>query len=139
MPLMEIEWHPSGRQLRVFGISGLLASILAAMVLHFAWGASGLWTLDIVAAGIAIFLCSLLSPAVTRILYVGLTLVAMPIGLVVSFVLLAAFYFLLLTPLAVVFRLIGRDSLCRRYEPDVESYWVEHKSSDKMERYLHQF
>jgi len=139
MPLMEIEWHPSDRQLRVFGLSGLLAAMLAAMVLHFAWGASGLWALVIVAAGIAIFLCSLLSPAVTRILYVGLTLVAMPIGLVGSFVLLAAFYFLLLTPLALVFRLIGRDSLCRRYEPDAESYWVEHTSSDKMERYLHQF
>ena len=24
MALMEIEWHPSGRQLRVFGISGLV-------------------------------------------------------------------------------------------------------------------
>jgi len=136
---MEVEWHPNGRQLRVFGVSGLLASILAAVILHFVWGVSGLWALVVVAAGTTIFVCSLLSPAATRILYVGLTLVAMPIGLVLSFVLLAAFYFLLLTPLAMVFRLIGRDSLCRRYEPDAESYWVEHRPSDNMERYLHQF
>jgi len=139
MPLMEIEWHPSDRQLHVFGVSGLLASILAAGIVHFVWGTSGLWALVIVAAGAAIFLCSLLSPAVTRVLYVGLTLAVMPIGLVASFVLLAAFYFLLLTPLAMVFRLIGRDSLCRRYEPDAESYWVNHRPSDNMERYLHQF
>ncbi len=136
---MEIEWHPSDRQLRVFGLSGLAASILAALILHFAWGLATISMLAVVMAGAVIFLCSLISPAAARVLYVGLTLFAMPIGLVVSFVLLAAFYFLLLTPLALVFRLIGRDSLYRRYEPDAESYWVEHTSSDKMERYLHQF
>jgi hypothetical protein len=139
MALMEIEWHPSDRQLRVFGVAGLPASILAALILHFLWGTSWLGALAVVAAGTAIFLCSLLSQAVTRILYVSLTLVAMPIGVVVSFVLLAVFYFLLLTPLALVFRLIGRDSLCRRYEPQAQSYWAKHKPSDNMERYLHQF
>ena len=139
MPLMEIEWHPSDRQLQMFGASGLVASILAALVLHFAWGLAAIWMLAVVTAGAAILLCSLISPAVARILYIGLTLVAMPIGLVVSFVLLAAFYFLLLTPLALVFRLIGRDSLRRKYEPDAKSYWVAHKPNDNMERYLHQF
>jgi hypothetical protein len=139
MPLMEVEWHPRGRQLRVFGVSGLAASILAALVLHFVWGLAAPWMLVVVAAGAAIFACSLISPVATRVLYVGLTLVAMPIGIVVSFILLAAFYFLLLTPLAIVFRLIGRDSLCRRYEPDAESYWVDHKQNESMERYLHQF
>jgi uncharacterized membrane protein len=139
MALMEIEWHPSLRQLRVFGVSGLAASILAAMALVFIWATTVLWAIVALVAGASIFLCSLLSPRAARWLYIGLTLVAMPIGLVVSFVLLAAFYFLLLTPLAVVFRLIGRDSLHRRYEPDAESYWVKHKPSDDMERYLHQF
>jgi len=139
MTLMEVDWHPSGRQLHVFGVSGLVASILAASILHFVWGVSGLWAGVVVAVGAAICVCSLLSPVVTRILYVGLTLVAMPIGLAVSFVLLATFYFLIVTPLALVFRLTGRDALHRRYEPDTESYWVQHKASDNMERYLHQF
>ncbi len=139
MSLMEIEWHPSGRQLRVFGVSSLAASILAALILHFAWALAALWMLAVVTAGAAIFLCSLISPTAARILYIGLTLVAMPIGIVVSFVLLAAFYFLLLTPLAMIFRLIGRDSLRRKYEPDIKSYWVEHQPSENMERYLHQF
>jgi len=139
MALMEIEWHPSGRQLRVFGISGLVASILAALILHFAWGVGGVWPWIVVAAGAGIFLCSLISQAATRLLYVGLTLVAMPIGFVVSYILLGAFYFLLLTPIALFFRLIGRDSLRRKYEPQAESYWVAHKPTENMERYLHQF
>jgi hypothetical protein len=139
MALMEIEWHPSGRQLRVFGVSGFAASIPAALILRFAWGAGGVWPWVVVAAGAAIFACSLISQPATRLLYIGLTLVAMPLGIVVSFLVLGAFYFLLVTPLAIVFRLIGRDSMHRKYEPQAESYWVPHKASENTERYLHQF
>jgi hypothetical protein len=136
---MEVEWHPTGRQLRVFGLSGLVASILAASILHFVWGVAAFWGIVVLAAGAGIFLCSLISQTATRLLYVGLTLVAMPIGLVVSYILLGAFYFLLLMPLALLFRLIGRDSLRRKYEPQAGSYWVAHKPTENMERYLHQF
>lgn len=139
MPLIEIEWHPTGRQLRVFGLSGLLASIVAALVLLFVWGVALLWALAALAAGAVIFVSSLISPKLTRLLYIGLTAVVLPIGLVVSFVLLAAFYFLLLTPIALVFRLIGRDTLHRKFDPTAGSYWVPHESSDDMERYFHQF
>ena len=137
--LIEIEWHPTRRQLRLFGASGLLASIVAALALHFVWGAAVLWAAVVLATGAALCLCSLIAPAVTRILFIGLTLVAMPFGFVSSLLLLAAFYFLLLTPLALVFRLIGRDALCRRFDPAAESYWVPHRSNEDLERYFHQF
>jgi len=136
--LTEIQWHPTGRQLRVFGVSGLLASFAAALVLSFLWSVAILWAGLVLAAGAAIFLCSLISPRAARILYVGLALVGMPIGFAVSFVLLAVFYFLLLTPVALVFRVIGRDSLHRWFEPEVPSYWVPHQSDDDAERYFHQ-
>jgi len=137
--LIEVQWHPTPKQLRVFGVGGLLASIIAALVLHFVWGAAALWITIVLAAGAAVCLCSLISPAAARILYLGLTLVATPIGFVVSFILLAAFYFLLLTPVALVFRLIGRDVLYRRFDAAATSYWVPHKPSEDMERYFHQF
>jgi hypothetical protein len=139
MALMEIEWHPSGRQLRVFGLTGLVASILVAMILHFAWGLAASWSWIVLAAGAGIFLCSLISPTATRIVFIGLTLVAMPIGIVVSFLLLTVFYFVFLVPLAIVFKLIGRDPLRRRYEPTADTYWVPHKPQENLERYLHQF
>ncbi len=137
--LTEIQWHPTGRQLRVFGVSGLLASIAAALILCFLWGVAILWAILVLAAGAAIFLCSLIAPRVARILYIGLALVGMPIGFVVSLILLAAFYFLLLTPLALVFRLIGRDSLHRRFDANVTSYWVPHRAGEDTERYFRQF
>ena len=167
--LVEIEWHPTDRQLRVFGVSGLLASVAGAFILSFVWGVAIFWAILVLAAGAAIFLCSLTSMKVTRVLYVALTIVGMPVGLVVSLILLAAFYFLLLTPLALVFRLIGRDPLCRSWRghlalaPPAQhrrrglgergqdglatqgrdalatSYWMPHKSNEDTERYFHQF
>jgi len=137
--LIEIEWHPTGRQLRIFGIGGLLASMLAALALHFAWGATALSAGIVLAAGTAVFLCSLLVPTVARLFYVGLTLAALPLGLVVGFLLLAAFYFLLLTPVALVFKLMDRDVLERRFDARAESYWVPHRIGADKERYFHQF
>jgi hypothetical protein len=139
MSLMQIEWHPSSRQLHVFGVSGLLASIVAGVVLHWVWDVALVWSLALLAAGTAIFLCSLISLRATRVLYLGLTIPMLPIGYLVSVLLLAGFYFLIITPVAVVFRLIGRDPLCRRFEATAESYWVPHKPNEEAERYLHQF
>jgi hypothetical protein len=165
--LIEIQWHPTAKQLRIFGVGGLLASIVAALVLYFVWGLAAPWAVVVLAVGAVLCLCSLISPRWTRLPYIGLTLVAMPIGFVASFVLLAVFFFLLLTPVALVFRLIGRDALCRSWRgrpalgPRGEgilpshrgrdaratqgqdglatSYWVPHKPSEDMERYFHQF
>jgi hypothetical protein len=65
--------------------------------------------------------------------------VSLPIGWAVSFILLAAFYFLLLTPLGLFFRLIGRDTLGRKFDPDAESYWLTRQPPKNLDRYFHQF
>jgi hypothetical protein len=38
---------------------------------------------------------------------------------------LGALYFLIFTPVALVMRAAGRDALCRRFEPEARSYWIE--------------
>jgi hypothetical protein len=139
MSLMEFQWHPNQRQLRVFGVAGLAALSVAALVLHLVWGVALPWAVGVFAMGAALFLCSRISPGATRILYLGLTIAAMPLGLAVSFILLAAFYFLLVTPVAVIFKLIGRDALCRKFDTTAASYWVPHRPSENLERYFHQF
>ena len=47
----------------------------------------------------------------------------MPIGMVVSRVLLGALFSGLFTPVGLFFKLIGRDALARRYAPEQASYW----------------
>jgi hypothetical protein len=61
----------------------------------------------------------------SRALYVVLMLVALPIGFVLSHVLMAAIFYLVITPIGLIFRLLGRDAMCRKKEPGRVSYWTD--------------
>jgi len=138
MPLIEIDWNPGRKQLRVFGLSAMAASIVLAGLFVLVWSLAMVWAIVALAAGAAILLCSLILPRAARVVYIALSAVGLPIGFVVSFILLAAFYFLLLTPLALLFRLIGRDALHRRFDRSQDSYWLPRKPTASLDRYFHQ-
>jgi hypothetical protein len=139
MSLIEINWNPNRKELRKFGIISLIALALVASLLYVLKGLGIQWLAIIFFVGLIIFLSSMISLKVTRLIYLGLILVTMPIGLVVSFTLLAMFYFLLLTPFGLLFRLIGRDALSRKFDSDADSYWLIRQPPDSLDRYFHQF
>ncbi len=139
MSLIEINWNPNRKELRNFAIVALIASGLISVLLYVIKGLGIQWLAIICAVGIITFLSSFICIKITRVIYLGLILVTLPIGCVVSFILLAAFYFLLLTPLGLFFRLIGRDPLCRRFDPNVKSYWSRWKPPKNLSRYFQQF
>jgi hypothetical protein len=62
-----------------------------------------------------------------------------PIGLVVSFMILSALFYLLFTPVSLVFRLLGRDTLHRKSDCQAGSYWVPCETQMDMGRYFRQF
>ncbi|NLX06216.1 MAG: hypothetical protein GXY33_13845 [Phycisphaerae bacterium] len=139
MSVIEIDWKPSPRKLRSFGLAGLVMAVVAAIVLH-AWkGLPGVPAAAIVAAGVAMFVLARLSPPAARIVYLGLTLVTWPIGWVLGHVILAAIFFGAITPVGLIFRIIGRDALHRRFDPEATTYWTPHRSPDEVERYFRQF
>ena len=139
MSFVEINWHPKQKQLQSFGKIALIATAVISLLLYVLKGTGIQWALIIFALGLIIFLSSIISLRLTRAIYIVLTAVTFPIGLVVSFILLAAFYFLLLAPLGLVFRFTGRDVLGRKFEPTAESYWQQRKPPESSERYFHQF
>ena len=139
MSLVEINWNPNRKELRNFAIVALIASGLISFLLYVIKGLGIQWLAIICAGGIIVFLSSFICIKITRIIYRGLILVTLPIGYVVSFLLLAAFYFLLLTPLGLLFRLIGRDPLCRRFDPNAKSYWSKWEPPKNLSRYFQQF
>jgi len=139
MSFVEINWHPKQKQLQSFGKIALIATAVISLLLYVLKGTAIQWALIIFAVGLIIFLSSVISLRLTSWIYVVLTAVTFPIGLVVSFMLLATFYFLLLTPLGLLFRLTGRDVLGRKFDPSAESYWQQRKPPESSERYYHQF
>ena len=139
MALIEVNWNPNRKDLRSFGLIAVIATFLISLLLYVFKGLGLGWVLPIFLFGVVIFCCSRISLKLTRIIYLGLTLVTIPIGLVVSFLLMACFYFLVLSPLGLVFRLIGRDALCRKFEPNTKTYWLRRKSHKDSERYFRPF
>jgi multisubunit Na+/H+ antiporter MnhB subunit len=139
MALVEINWNPDRRQLRVFGIGALAILTTVAALLHYLRGLPAAWAAALSAVGLAIFLVSLASPGLAKRIYVTLTVVTLPIGIAVSFVLMAAFYFLILTPVGLFFRLIGRDTLRRKFDRNAATYWIPRRPPETSDRYFHQF
>jgi hypothetical protein len=147
MALVEINWHPARRQLRAFGLACMLAlAALGAWVClrrglaGFELGgpaavrlALGLWFAAGISGALAVLAPSALWPA-----YAGLSLVALPIGTVLGYGLLGLLYYGVFTPVALVFRIVGRDALRRRFDPDAETYWVRRGPADDVSRYFRQ-
>jgi len=147
MKMIELELKPDRRRLRQFGFIALIAFGLLGgwarwkgHLLGIDLGTAAptvsavLWSI----AGLSgVF--SLVWPAANRALYVLLILIAFPIGTVVSYVLMAFLFYVIITPVGLWFRLIGRDVLHRRFEPEARTYWVEHRSPASAERYFKQF
>ncbi len=138
MSLIEINWNPSKKVLRDFGLIGLIACPVLAGLFYwqnlpagFCWGLAGL--------GPLLFVLSRLSLTVTRWLFVGLTLIGTPIGFIVGIVVLGIIFFGLLTPLGLAFRLAGRDPLRLRRDPNRTTNWQPHIQIQDPDRYFRQF
>jgi hypothetical protein len=148
MALVRVNWKPDRRQLRGFGMICLVAFGAIGCWIRFRHTFMGfdvapgavapvsyvLWSLA--ALGL---LLGLAAPTLLRPLYLGLTLVSLPIGFVVSHVIMALLFYGLFTPIGLIFRLIGRDPLERRFEREARSYWVPHETPRDVKRYYRQF
>jgi hypothetical protein len=139
MSLVTVNWNPDRRGLNGFRVIAVCAGLLAATLLYTVKGVDLRWCLVVAAGGVAIGLSGFVSLKLTRYIYITLVAITLPIGFVVSLVLMSVFYFGLITPLGLIFRLIGRDALRRRFDPEAQTYWIPHQQTTKAERYFQQF
>ena len=138
MNLIRVDRNPSPRKLAMFAIAWLLAlGILGAIVLM---------KTDSLQAAVAVWAAALLLAAIcrivtglTRVLYLGVVYATLPIGLVVSPVVLAVVYYLVLTPTGLLMRLFGYDPMHRRFDPDAQTYWLPCEQDEDVGRYFRQF
>ena len=110
---------PSNRR---FGFSfALVFAVLAAVL---AWKGATQWAGASFAAALLFAALAAASPNVLALPNRLWFRLGELLGRVVSPVVLGAMYFVLITPLAVVLRLAGRDALRLRPRP-ADSYWIE--------------
>ena len=136
--LFEAPGRPADRQLRQFAWA-LLAFVTLAISLRIWRGHSvGNWSLALAVAGWAAGALGAVSPRRIEWLFVAATTVTRPIGLVVSEVMLSVMYFGVITPVAIVSRLVRRDRLRRTLDKGAASYWVPRKPTTDPSRYFRQ-
>ena len=137
MTWFDLPLKPTTRALRQFAGSWLVLFVILALRQSVArhHPASG-WVFAAIAL---VGLLGLLKPAAVRWIFIGATVAVFPIGWAVTQTVLAVMFYLVLTPLAVLFRLRGRDELRLRGKPEESSLWIERKDPPKPERYLKQY
>jgi hypothetical protein len=120
--------------LRRFGITtGALVAILFGLALPWLLGRAIPWWPWAIAA--ILLLLSILAPLALRQVYRGWMRFGLLMGRITTPLVLGIVFFLLLTPMALVFRWTGRDSMRRRIEA-TESYRTpsEQHARDRLER-----
>jgi hypothetical protein len=135
--VIEVNKRPSRRELAWFGavppIFFGLVGLLIWWQLDSVRGARISWGIGL---GLAIAYFSV--RPIRLPLYLGWMHAVKPIAWTISHLVLAAIFFLLITPIGMVMRLFGRDPLEREFGESVETYWVRHDPGGDTARYLRQ-
>ena len=147
MAMIELNLNPPPKTLRTFGLIGVVGFGLIGAMFFWQIGLGKLPSAEAArttafvlwALGAYCGLFAAIAPAAVRPVYVVLTLITFPIGFVVSYIVMGIVYYLVLTPVGLIFRLIGRDAMNRRFDPAAETYWVERRRPESVKRYFRQF
>jgi len=139
MALVSLNLKPSDKQLREFGEITLCMCNLLGLIFFKGFGFSTGVLVALVALGTGVFLLSRISVRLVRPVYIGLIALTFPIGWVISHAIMALFYYLIIGGIGLVFKLIGRDPLNRRYDPAADTYWIPYSRNPELKDYFHQF
>ena len=135
MKLADLPLNPPPRMLRQF--AGAWLVVFTAFALKS--GVMQSTHAGLVLGGLALIgVAGLVAPRSVRALFVVASVVAFPIGWMVSQLVLALMFYGVLTPLALWFRLRGRDPLQLR-KRERPTFWIDRGASPPPERYLKQF
>ena len=115
------ELRTGARELRKFGL--LVGGVLAALGLVM-WARGRVYFPWFLAPGAVLAALGLALPKVLKPVYVGWMALALALGFVVSQVILTAFFFLVITPIGLAARMLGKDFLRLRLDRQAGSYWM---------------
>ena len=138
MKWSDLPLKPTARSLRQFAGAWLILFLAVGVHRYVARGQHQVG----VAFGVMAFVVGglgLIKPAAVRWLFVGATVLAFPIGWVLSQIMLAVMYYGIITPLALWFRIRGRDLLSRKPAPNSASFWAPKHTPEDMGAYFRQY
>lgn len=133
----DIPFRPPPATLRWFAAFGALL-LTAAAVRQFFGGAEQVVPLVLLGLAGVVGVVGAVCPWLLRPVFVGWLVLVYPIGWLTSHLILAVLFYCIFTPLGLLFKLIGRDALARRYRPDQDTYWVAKPAAADVRSYFRQ-
>ena len=107
---------------RKFGL--LVGGVFVALGAIAFWRDASWWLIPTV-LGAPLVLLGAVYPRALRVVYLGWMFMAVVLGFFVTRIILSVFFFLVITPVALFFKLIGRDALHRKFDREAKTYWIE--------------
>lgn len=143
-PFKEVNWHPDTAARRTFAKSLVIGFPCVALVFLVAgWLAGKGWNVSFAlklggigaAAGVVFYAV----PAIARPFYVVWYALACCAGLVVGNVVMALIFYVLVTGIGLIKRLLGQPAIRKAPNPQVKSYWLDAPPASNPKRYFSQF
>ena len=137
MSLVKIDWKPGAKALRKFGLTVLVGFMLIGLLMQFAFDRPEAARVCFIIG--AVFGLAGLTGSRTALPFYWLWMgIAFVIGNIMSRVLLAVFYYGVITPTGLLRRLMGKDPLTLRRK-SCRSYWQDCPPAPQKSDYERQF
>jgi Saxitoxin biosynthesis operon protein SxtJ len=133
----DIPFQPPLSTLRWFAVFGTVAFLGLATAQYFRAEYVALAFLFLSLA-IVTGLLGAIAPALLRPVFVGMMVLSYPLNWLVSHLILAFLFYCVFTSIGLIFKLIGRDALNRRREPDRATYWIAKQPAKGIRSYFRQ-
>ncbi len=122
-------WKTDKKILRVFGcILGLVIALIFGLLIP--WVSELAWPLWPWIASMVTVVFSVFWPKLLLPVFVLLSVVSGMIGKVVNFLVLSSVFIVLITPIALLFKLKNRDILQRKFDSELSSYLTRTSTRD---------
>lgn len=147
MAIVDINWNPTRKELRWFaGLLIIFCGIVAWMLNESSQPiASTLprvispFAVAIAVAGAVIGITGLARPDWVRYVYVAWMVAVSPIAFVVSNLIVAIVFYLVVAPIGFAMKLVRRDALHLEFRDETTSYWQEKQMPKDPRRYFRQY
>jgi len=143
-PFKEVNWQPDTAARRTFAKSLVIGFPCVALVfLLVGWLAGKGWNVSFAlklgglgaAAGVVFYAV----PAIARPFYVIWYALACCVGLVVGNVVMALIFYVLVTGIGLIKRLLGQPAIRKAPNPQSKSYWLDAPPASNLKGYFSQF
>lgn len=135
--LGRINWHPSRRDLRYFAVTLAIVVVLFALILVLGgkYHSAGWFAVN----GLTVSALCYLIPPLGKLVYLIWMAATYILGRVVSPIVTAIIFYLLVTPIALINRLMGKDRLRLKKLRNTSTYFVDHTEAQDRESFRRQF